>query len=131
MAAVMPLLAVILWCLQKVYLRTSRQLRLLEIEAKSPLYSHFMETVAGLSTVRAFSWQAAFEKQNEEALKNSQVAFYYLATIQRWLILVLDLIIAVLAIVLVGIAIALRNKVQVGLLGIALTNMVRFVSHST
>lgn len=37
LVATYPLLAAVLWCIQKFYLRTSRQLRLLDLEAKSPL----------------------------------------------------------------------------------------------
>ncbi len=37
-----PLLFIVVYCLQHVYLRTSRQLRFLDLEAKSPLYSHFL-----------------------------------------------------------------------------------------
>lgn len=52
-----PALLAALYILQKFYLQTSRQLRLLELEAKSPLYSHFSETLLGLATVRAFARQ--------------------------------------------------------------------------
>lgn len=37
-----PVILAILWCIQRFYLRTSRQLRLLDLEAKSPLYTHFL-----------------------------------------------------------------------------------------
>ena len=37
LALVYPLLALVLWVVQRVYLRTSRQLRFLDLEAKSPL----------------------------------------------------------------------------------------------
>lgn len=37
LVATYPFLLVVLWCIQKFYLRTSRQLRLLDLEAKSPL----------------------------------------------------------------------------------------------
>lgn len=37
LAITYPFLAMVLWVIQKFYLRTSRQLRLLELEAKSPL----------------------------------------------------------------------------------------------
>ena len=46
--------------LQKYYLRTSRQMRLLDLEAKSPLYSHFIESLAGLVEIRAFGWGENF-----------------------------------------------------------------------
>lgn len=47
------------YMVQRFYLKTSRQLRLLDLEAKSPLYSHFMETLSGLITIRAFQRQTA------------------------------------------------------------------------
>lgn len=37
LAVTFPFLAALLYVLQKFYLRTSRQLRLLDLEAKSPL----------------------------------------------------------------------------------------------
>lgn len=60
-AATLPPVALAVWILQKYYLRTSRQVRLLDLEAKSPLYSHFIESLSGLVTIRAFGWQANFE----------------------------------------------------------------------
>lgn len=53
-AATFPLLAVIFYLLQHFYLRTSRQLRLLEIEHKAPLDTQMTETLEGLPTIRAF-----------------------------------------------------------------------------
>ncbi|KAL1981835.1 hypothetical protein VTN96DRAFT_2080 [Rasamsonia emersonii] len=55
LAVCVPFLAVVLSFVQLYYLRTSRQVRLLDIEAKAPLYTHFLETVRGISTVRAFT----------------------------------------------------------------------------
>ena len=46
--------------LQKYYLKTSRQMRLLDLEAKSPLYSHFLESLTGLVEIRAFGWSDNF-----------------------------------------------------------------------
>lgn len=46
-----------MYLLQSFYLQTSRQDRLLEIEAKAPLYAHFGESVAGASTIRVFGWR--------------------------------------------------------------------------
>ncbi|KAM3077460.1 hypothetical protein ACMFMG_006803 [Clarireedia jacksonii] len=41
--AYLPLMGIIYFT-QKFYLRTSRQLRLLELDQKSPVYTHFLET---------------------------------------------------------------------------------------
>lgn len=48
-----------LYLVQKFYLRTSRQLQHLNLEAKSPPYTHFSELLTGLATVRAFGFQRA------------------------------------------------------------------------
>ena len=61
---ILPFIIVILYILQKVYLKTSRQLRFLDLESKSPLYSHFTETLSGLTTIRAFGWQAQAASKN-------------------------------------------------------------------
>ena len=48
-----PVVAAAVYWLQHTYLSTSRRLRVLEIEAKAPLFSHFLETLSGLATIRA------------------------------------------------------------------------------
>lgn len=60
-AVAIPVIAIILWGVQLYYLRTSRQVRLLDIEAKASLYSQFMETESGVSVIRLMSWQTRLE----------------------------------------------------------------------
>ena len=119
----MPFLAAILFIHQRVYLKTSRQLRALDLALKAPLFSHFIATAAGLTTVRAFSWTSTVEKQNTKLLDMSQRSHYLLFCLQRWLTLVLDLIIAALATLLVGLAVALRDKIDPSYLGVALVSV--------
>ncbi|ETS74387.1 hypothetical protein PFICI_14253 [Pestalotiopsis fici W106-1] len=123
MAISVPLLAVAVWALQHVYLRTSRQLRLLDLEARSPLFTHFMESLTGLVTIRAFGWEQAFMEQNYRKLDYSQRPYYLLYCIQIWLNLVLDLIVGAEAVLVVGLAIWLRSSTSVGLLGVSLNNV--------
>jgi ABC-type bacteriocin/lantibiotic exporter with double-glycine peptidase domain len=123
MAISMPLLVIAVWALQHIYLRTSRQLRLLDLEARGPLYSHFMETLSGLVTIRAFGWETEFRQQNYKQLDHSQRPYYLLYCIQRWLNLVLDLIVGAEAVLIVGLAIWLRSSTSVGLLGVSLNNI--------
>lgn len=42
---VLPVCIIIVYFIQKYYLRTSRQLRVMELEARSALYSSIYETV--------------------------------------------------------------------------------------
>lgn len=118
-----PFLFGTLYAVQKYYLRTSRQLRFLDLEAKSPLYSQFLETLSGLTTIRAFSWQGQLITLNDQRLDRSQKPFYLLFSVQRWLNLVLDLITSALAVVVTAVSINLRGHVSAGFAGVALYNI--------
>ena len=112
--------------LQKFYLRTSRQLRFLDLEAKSPLYTHFTETLNGLHTIRAFGWEAEYQQEHSKRLDASQTPYYLLYCIRRWLNLVLDLLVAGIAIVLVTISVQSHWAVSSGAIGVALNNVLGF-----
>ncbi|KAJ5356748.1 ABC transporter integral membrane type 1 [Penicillium concentricum] len=123
LAIALPFLVGALVLVQRFYLRTSRQLRLLEIELKSPLYTHFIESLAGVVTIRAFSWTTASKSKMLYLLDRSQRPFYLLLCIQQWLGLVLKLMVTGMTVIMVGAAVALRGKVSPGLMGIALIGM--------
>ncbi|KAH7152137.1 P-loop containing nucleoside triphosphate hydrolase protein [Dactylonectria estremocensis] len=120
-----PFVIAILVLIQRFYVRTSKQLRLLEIEHKAPLFSHFLESIHGLATIRAFGWVQPYADKNLTRLDDAQKPAYLLNCIQRWLTLVLDLVVAFLTIILVVFAVTLREKVNPSLLGVALVNMMR------
>ncbi|KAF5540282.1 multidrug resistance-associated 1 [Fusarium mexicanum] len=123
-AATFPLLGAVYFYLQRGYLRTSRQLRLLDLEEKAPLYTQFLETLSGLATIRAFGWRDAVIEANNTLVDRSQTPFYLLMIVQRWLVLVLDLTTAALALLLVGLAVRLRGEADVGLTGVSLVQLI-------
>jgi len=49
---IIPAVIIGLFLIQRYYLRTSRQIRLLDLENRSPLYQLFTETTEGLETIR-------------------------------------------------------------------------------
>lgn len=123
-AAILPFFLAILYFLQRFYLHSSRQIRLLDLAAKAPLFSHFSETLDGLVYLRALAWQTHYEERLQRLLSTSQRPFYILFCVQRWLNLVLDLLIAGLAVLLVGVAVAIRGSLSTGLVGLALVNII-------
>ncbi|OCL14026.1 putative multidrug resistance protein MDR [Glonium stellatum] len=125
-AIAFPVVLAALYGIQKFYLRTSRQLRFMDLEAKAPLYSQFTECLSGLATIRAFGWQGALQKKNQELLDQSQRPFYLLFAVQRWLTLVLDLVVAAIAVILIVLVVKLRGTVSAGNVGIALLNVITF-----
>jgi ABC-type multidrug transport system fused ATPase/permease subunit len=125
-AAILPFLLGIMFFVQRSYLHSSRQIRLLDLSAKAPLFSHFGETLDGLVTLRALGWQTAYADRLRHLLTTSQRPFYALYCVQRWLNLVIDLIIAAVAILFSGIAVALHGSLSTGLVGLALINIITF-----
>ncbi|CDH53086.1 abc metal ion [Lichtheimia corymbifera JMRC:FSU:9682] len=71
--------------IQRYYLATSRELKRLDSAGKSPMYSHFQETIAGVSTIRAYEQQRRFVFENETRLDNSQRAYFPSISCNRWL----------------------------------------------
>ena len=124
-----PIWFVALYLIQKYYLRTSRQLRFLDLEAKSPLYTQFAEIIGGLTTVRAFGWQRVLEAKNRYLLDESQKPFYLLWAVQRWLQLVLDLLVAGVAVMLIVLITQLRGFISGPSVGIAMLNVILFSQH--
>ncbi|KAM0467781.1 hypothetical protein ACHAP7_011585 [Fusarium lateritium] len=105
-----PFLVALLWVVQKFYLRTSRQLRLLDLETKSPLYTHFLDTRKGIATLRAFGFLAKDIEKNAHLVDTSQRPAYLLVMIQQWLNLVLNLIVMVIAAILTCLAVRLHSN---------------------
>ncbi|KAI1880861.1 hypothetical protein JX265_001101 [Neoarthrinium moseri] len=136
MAISYPFLVAILWAVQKFYLRTSRQMRLLDLEAKSPLYTHFLDTTKGIVTLRAFGFLKEDRAKNIELLDTSQRPAYLLQMIQNWLNLVLGMVVMALAAVLTALAVKTRSNsgftgaslVTLMLFGENLTSIVRFLT---
>ncbi|PGH17633.1 hypothetical protein AJ79_00994 [Helicocarpus griseus UAMH5409] len=112
--------------IQKFYLFTSRQLRFMDIEAKAPLYEQFVELLSGLATVRAFGWESQLEQRNRKLLDISQKPFYLLWAVQRWLTVVLDLVVAATAVLLMILVVKLRGTMSAGYVGVALVNVITF-----
>ncbi|KAL7760511.1 hypothetical protein ACKLNR_010601 [Fusarium oxysporum f. sp. zingiberi] len=119
-----PFLAVLLYSVQRFYLRTSRQLRLLDLEAKSPLYTHFIDTVRGITNLRAFGYISDEVSKNARLLNRSQQPAYLLAMVQEWLNLVLDMIVMILAAVLTTLAVRLHSNS--GFTGASLVTLMSF-----
>ncbi|XP_076848324.1 cystic fibrosis transmembrane conductance regulator [Brachyhypopomus gauderio] len=85
-------LALIFVVLRKYFLRTGQQLKQMETEARSPIFSHLIISLKGLWTIRAFDRQAYFETLFHKALNtHTAVWFLYLSTL-RWFLFRADII---------------------------------------
>jgi ATP-binding cassette, subfamily C (CFTR/MRP), member 1 len=116
----------VLYIVQIFYLRTSRQLRILDLEATAPLVSQVLEALQGNITIKALGWESAFRERQLKLLDQSQKPYYLLPMVQRWLGFVLDLIVAGIAVVLVSLTVMVRGSATTTFLGAGLTGVINF-----
>jgi ATP-binding cassette, subfamily C (CFTR/MRP), member 1 len=126
LALAIPPLFGALYAVQQRYLAASRQVRILETEAKAPLFGHFISTAAGLVTVRALGLQGRVHARNLALVDMAQRPSYMLACMQHWLAVVISGVLAAVAVLLVGLAVRLRERTDPGLLGVALVSVGSF-----
>ncbi|KAF7344045.1 hypothetical protein MVEN_01694000 [Mycena venus] len=110
--------------LLKFYLATSKQFRRLEAASKSPLYTLFGTTVAGLITVRAYRAQDFFRSQNAASVNASQGALHHQLGGQLFLRVFLLWFQAILACGVAVLTVWLRDTTSAAFLGVALARLV-------
>lgn len=127
-ALLLPVLCLIVYLIQYYYLRTSRQIRHLDLEAQSPLYTQFTENAAGLRHIRAFGWEAKKLKKSLQLLDASQKPSYYMFSVQRWLTLVMDSTTFLTAVVVVTIAVCVQSATSPTGVALSLVGLISFSS---
>ncbi|KAG0006808.1 hypothetical protein BGZ65_003355 [Modicella reniformis] len=110
------------------YIRTSRELKRLHSVSRSPIFSIFGETLAGVATIRAFSEQSRFMSDLLAKVDDSNIPFYFLWIANRWLAVRSDSIGALVALSS-GIFILINPiGIDSGTAGLALTYALEFVA---
>uniref|UniRef100_A0A3Q2TZ47 ABC-type glutathione-S-conjugate transporter n=1 Tax=Fundulus heteroclitus TaxID=8078 RepID=A0A3Q2TZ47_FUNHE len=114
-------LAVIYFLVQRFYIATSRQLRRLESVSRSPIYSHFGETVSGLSVIRAYNHQERFLKHNEETINENLKTIYFRIMSNRWLAIRLQFLGNLVVFFAALFAVISRDSIDSGLVGLSIS----------
>src|SRR5690242_20096140 len=87
--------------------------------------TQFLDTARGLSTIRAFGWTSESITKALDLLDRSQIPTYLLAMVQRWLLFVLQCIVACLAVGVVALSTQTRSDTR-GLTGASLVALMTF-----
>ncbi|KAJ6783517.1 hypothetical protein PWT90_02048 [Aphanocladium album] len=125
-APILPMFVLLVGIIQYFYLRTSRQLRILELDTSKKLYKHFTESTAGAQHIRAYRWQASFTAEFYAVLDETQRPFYALFCIQQWLTLTLDMSTAVAAVAVVSLAVKYTSRTTDTAMGLAFLSLITF-----
>ncbi|CDQ80784.1 unnamed protein product [Oncorhynchus mykiss] len=91
-AVVILPLAILYAFVQSFYVATSCQLRRLESVSRSPIYTHFNETVQGASVIRAFGEQHRFIVQANKRVDFNQTSYFPRFVATRWLAVNLEFV---------------------------------------
>ncbi|GFR66669.1 canalicular multispecific organic anion transporter 1 [Elysia marginata] len=70
---------------QRFFVPCSRQLKRLEAVTRSPIFSHFSETISGCHVIRAFNAVGRFEQASLYKIDKNQVFYFAGITANRWL----------------------------------------------
>ncbi|KAM3862958.1 ATP-binding cassette sub-family C member 2 [Diretmus argenteus] len=114
-------LVVVYYFVQRFYVATSRQLRRLDSVSRSPIYSHFGETVSGLSVIRAYGHQERFLEHNEKTIDENLKSVYPWIVSNRWLAIRLEFLGNLVLFFAALFAVISRESLDSGLVGLSIS----------
>ncbi|CAL8093844.1 unnamed protein product [Calicophoron daubneyi] len=78
--------------IQRVYIRTARQLKRIDSVRRSPIFCHFQESLLGSTLLRAYSKVSQFVAISDYLVDESQMSRYALISCQRWMSVRIEMI---------------------------------------
>merc|ERR1719210_2626674 len=109
------------YVVQRIYVNTSRQLKRLESVSKSPIYSHFGETITGTSTIRAFRMEEDFIRHSQHMVDENQKANFPSVISNRWLAVRLETVGNLIIFCASLLAVLGRGNLTPGLVGLSVS----------
>ncbi|XP_025074064.1 multidrug resistance-associated protein 1 isoform X5 [Pogonomyrmex barbatus] len=111
----------IYYFIQRFYVATSRQLKRLESVSRSPIYSHFSESVTGAPIIRAYGVQEQFIHESENRVDFNQVCYFPSIIANRWLAVRLEMVGNLIIFFSALFAVLSRDTMSSGLVGLSVS----------
>ncbi|KAF9258420.1 hypothetical protein L218DRAFT_934784 [Marasmius fiardii PR-910] len=111
------------------YLNTGRDLRRMEANSRSPIFSHFGELLEGIVTVRAFSAERQFLDGLHKKIDHTTKFYYMFWMTNRWLLLNFDCIGGLLVFITALFSISRTdNESAAGIAGLCISSALSFTN---
>ncbi|GFT16633.1 multidrug resistance-associated protein 1 [Trichonephila clavipes] len=105
----------------RINLHTFRQVMRLESTTRSPIYSHFLESIQGVSSICAYKVREEFTKDFEEKLNTHMLCNFNTISCNRWLHFWLDVLGCIIVLVATLLAIQARYSLGPAVVGLVIT----------
>lgn len=123
------LITCLYWLIGAFYLKASRDLKRIESVQRSPLYQHFGETLAGVSTIRAYGDERRFIRENLQQIDAHNRPYFYLWACNRWLGFRVDMAGALVSFFAGVFVVLSAGKIDAGAAGLSLTYAITFTDN--
>ncbi|XP_058451160.1 multidrug resistance-associated protein 1 isoform X7 [Malaya genurostris] len=114
-------IGILYYAVQRFYVATSRQLKRLESVSRSPIYSHFGESIQGAQTIRAYNEQERFIEESESRVDFNQVCYFPSIIANRWLAVRLEMVGNLIILFAALFAVLGRETMSAGLVGLSVS----------
>uniref|UniRef100_A0A8C9WC03 ABC-type glutathione-S-conjugate transporter n=1 Tax=Scleropages formosus TaxID=113540 RepID=A0A8C9WC03_SCLFO len=121
MVVILPL-TILYAFIQSFYVATSCQLRRLESVSRSPIYTHFNETVQGASVIRAFGEQPRFILEANSRVDHNQTSYFPRFVATRWLAVNLEFLGNILVLAASVLSVMGKDTLSPGIVGLAVSH---------
>ncbi|XP_075974897.1 multidrug resistance-associated protein 1-like isoform X2 [Anticarsia gemmatalis] len=120
LVVILPI-GILYYVIQRFYVPTSRQLMRIKSVARSPILSHFNESILGATSIRAFGVQDRFVTDFQEKVDDFQAGFYLSAVADRWLAIRLNALGNFILLFAALFVVMGRENISPGLAGLSLS----------
>ncbi|KAA0191897.1 Multidrug resistance-associated protein 1 [Fasciolopsis buskii] len=107
--------------LQNIYVCNSRQLKRIESVSRSPIFSHFSETLNGVNCIRAYGLTEQYAQINDNRLDENNSAVYSSNLAQRWLAILLESVGNFVVLFVALFAVSARGHMSAGFTGLVIS----------
>ena len=113
--------------LQRYFTKTRRQVTRLQAIAKSPIFSHFSETINGAATIRAFNQQNRFFEESDAKVAKHLICNYICDMTNRWLSIRVEVLGNIIVFFAALFAFYSRDTLTAGVIGLSISYSMQMI----